>query len=257
MIIPSPSSSVAVYVFGFPIYWYGIIMACAIVIGVFCAEYIAKGFRKGFFIENAPLYIMVGLMGARVYHCVLNFSYYVQCPLEIFAIRHGGLSIHGMILFGALYTWFLVKSDKIMFFKLADVFACVLPLCQSIGRWGNFFNSEAFGLPTDQTWGLFVDVMNRPANYMSKSLVHPTFLYESVLDFALFIVLLCVYKKSDRYGFVFFLYLILYSIIRIFIEQLRVDSILNVFGIPIAQLVSGLLILVGIVGLIYLFKKRD
>ena len=127
-----------------------------------------------------------------------------------------------------------------------------LILGQAIGRWGNFFNSEAFGIPTDLPWKLFIPLSKRPEIFISAEYFHPTFLYESIINLIIFFALLYLYKlkKAEKPGTIFFLYLILYSLGRLFVENLRLDSVLNLYGIPVAIFVSLLLILIGITGLI-------
>ena len=144
------------------------------------------------------------------------------------------------------------------FFKLIDVFLCGTALGQCIGRWGNFFNSEAFGTPTNLPWKLYIPITHRPAQYLGFQYFHPTFLYESILDFLIFIILLICFKKlSKTPGILACLYLIMYSVVRIVIEHYRVDSILNIDGIPIAQIVSLVIILVSSVAIVFLSRKKS
>ena len=250
MILQSPGD-VAFYIMSLPVYWYGIIMAFAVLTGLIAAEKFSKrfGIPPMFWADSAPIFIVVGLIGARLYYCLLNFPYYATSVLEIFNIREGGLSIHGMLIFGIVFLYLFAKMKKIEFFKLADCLACSVPLAQAIGRFGNFFNSEAFGIPTGGGWGLFIPLENRPAEYVDYSLFHPTFLYESICDLCIFVVLFFLSKKDLKSGSIFFIYLILYSVVRIFIEQIRLDSAMNIFGIPVAQIVSVVIILVSVIGL--------
>lgn len=258
MIIESPGE-VAFYIFNLPVYWYGIVMAFAVFSGVFTSEVLVRKFNcdipNDFFIDNSPILILFGILGARLYYCLLNFSYYSTNFLEIFDIRQGGLSIHGMMFVGVVLIYFLAKKSNIKFLNLLDVLAVSVPFAQSIGRWGNFFNSEAYGVPTNSNWGLFIPLSKRPDGFEQYQLFHPTFLYESVLDFVIFVVLLVFFIKRPKNGSVFFLYLILYSVVRFLIEHVRIDSALNVFGVPFAQIVSLILFVCGIVSLLWLRKK--
>lgn len=258
MIIQSPGE-IAFSISGFTVYWYGIILALALLAGVFCAEIISKKYAdipKDFFIDNSPIVIICGIIGARLYYCAVNFSYYIKKPLEIFDVRQGGLSIHGMLIAGVAVVYLLSKKYKINFLKLADILACSTVLAQSIGRWGNFFNSEAFGLPVKSSeWGLFIPVSHRPEQYLSEVLFHPAFLYESVLDLLVFFILLKILRRSNKNGTVFCMYLILYSAVRILVEQIRIDSVLNISGIPIAQIVSVIIILTAFL-ILYIIKRR-
>ena len=258
MIIQAPSQ-VAFNLFDLPVYWYGIIMSLAVLVSVVCAEILAdkNGIKKNFFIDNSPLIIIVGLLGARLYYCVLNAKYYILNPLEIFYIRQGGLSIHGMLIIGILYFLILAKINRVSTLKILDISACSVVLGQSVGRWGNFFNSEAFGLPTYSDWGLFIPENLRPEAFINYELFHPTFFYESLFDFLIFFILLYILRKQNRSGRTFFAYLILYSVARILIEFVRIDSVCYLFGLPIAQVMSFLLFFIGVVGLIYISKRTN
>jgi phosphatidylglycerol:prolipoprotein diacylglycerol transferase len=186
----------------------------------------------------------------------VNFSYYSHHPLEIFSIRQGGLSIHGMIIVGIVALWGFAKFYKLSFLKLCDVFLCASALAQSIGRWGNFFNSEAFGLPTNLPWKLYIPYSHRPLQYINFEYFHPTFLYESILDFLIFVILfLCFKKLSQKSGTIAAMYLIMYSLVRIFVEHLRIDSVLNIAGFPIAQIVSVVMLICGLAVIIFNFSR--
>ncbi|MDD3435952.1 MAG: prolipoprotein diacylglyceryl transferase, partial [Candidatus Gastranaerophilales bacterium] len=125
-------------------------------------------------------------------------------------------------------------------------------------RWGNFFNSEAFGRPTENFLKLYIPIYKRPIQYLQCNYFHPTFLYESILDICIFLILFFVIRKlaKNKDGIVFFSYLILYSIVRIIVEQLRIDSVLNIYGIPVAQIVSLFIILISIVSIFIIRLKK-
>lgn len=255
-------TDVAFDVFGFPIYFYGIILASAIFVGVYCAYFLYKLFynkqEASKIIDFSPYIIIIGIIGARLYYCLVNFSYYVEHPLEIFYIRQGGLSIHGVIIIGILALYAFSKKYKMSFLKLIDVFLCGTALGQSIGRWGNFFNSEAFGTPTNLPWKLYIPITHRPSQYIDFKYFHPTFLYESIFDFLIFLILLICFKKlSKSPGVLACLYLIMYSIVRIIVEHFRIDSVLNIDGIPIAQLVSLIIIVVASIAIMILTRKKS
>lgn len=262
MIIPAPDD-VAFRICGIAIYWYGIIMASAIFVSITLANNLYNrtfnNLQKDIILDFAPYFIIIGILGARLYYCLLNPQYYFSNPIEILDIREGGLSIHGAIIAGVFCIYLMSKKYKISFLNLADITACATILGQSIGRWGNYFNSEAYGLPiANQNWGLFIPSSKRIAEYINFSLFHPTFLYESILDLTAFFVLLTILKVSkNKYpGVTFFSYLIIYSIIRFFVEQLRVDSALNVNNYPIAAIVSCFMFFIGFVGLIICITKQ-
>lgn len=238
-------------------------MAFALVIGVLFADFITKKFypelNPDVIYNISPVLIISALLGARIYYCLLNFSYYSKHLIEIFAIRQGGISIHGAILGGLIGGMIYAKKHKLPILKLCDIFTYGLILGQAIGRWGNFFNSEAFGRPTEYFLKLYIPIYKRPLEYMQYSYFHPTFLYESILDVCIFLILYFAIRKlsKNQDGIVFFTYLILYSIVRILIEQIRIDSVLNVFGIPIAQIVSGLIIFISIIAIFVIRLKNE
>ncbi|MCR5265596.1 MAG: prolipoprotein diacylglyceryl transferase [Cyanobacteria bacterium RUI128] len=249
----TPPDCAYITVFGFNIYYYGIILAFAIFVGVLVSNRIAmvEYFRINLVSNIATSVILGGIIGARLYYCLLNFAQYSSNPMEIFALREGGLSIHGAILGGLIVLFFQAKLNRMPFLKLCDIFAMGLPLAQAIGRWGNFFNSEAFGLPTNLPWGLYVKPQFRPDRYFSSNHFHPAFLYESLLDVLIFLILYLVMKKyKDNYGVITAWYLILYSVVRFFIEYIRVDCVKYVFGVPFPQFISVLLISLSVLFLL-------
>lgn len=251
MILQSPGET-AFVVFNTNIYWYSITMLIAMITGIFLvSKYSYKfGLEKDFWLENSPLMIILGIIFARLYYCLANFDYYITSPLEIFNIRGGGISIHGAIIGGIIYLFILAKIKKINFWILTDSISFILPLCQSLGRWGNFFNSEAFGIPTNGEWGLYIPRTNRPSKYLQYDLFHPTFFYEAFLDIIIFILLAYLVNKNTKNGTIFLTYLISYSLVRIFVEQLRTDSAAYIFNIPLAQVISILIILFSIITLL-------
>lgn len=248
-------SQIICTIFGVHIYFYGVILALAIVLGVFTADYIGFRFlnlKRETIIDLSPYLIIFGIIGARLYYCILNHDFYLRFPTEIFAIRHGGISIHGAIIGGFIGLCVYAKRHKISVLKLADTSSVGLALAQSIGRWGNFFNSEAFGYPTNVAWKLYIAPQYRPVPFLEYEYFHPTFLYEGILDFCLFLILLFLIQKKliTRTGNIALFYLILYSCIRIFVEHYRIDSVCYINGIPVAIVVSTCIIFVAIIGLI-------
>ena len=249
----TPPNPIAFTVFGFPVRWYGILIAAALLIGLFVAVKRAEKHHMDidiiseFFLWMVPAIII----GARLYYVIFEWPYYAANPGEIIAIWHGGLAIHGGILAGILTGIIFCKVKNIIFFELADVVIVSLPLGQAIGRWGNFFNGEAYGSETNLPWAITV---NDPAKGMI--LVHPTFLYESLWNIAVFCFLLYYEKKHQKNsGELLFLYLICYSIGRFFIEGLRTDSLMF-FSLKAAQIISLVLIIIGICGFIYIRRKK-
>lgn len=234
--------------------WYGVLIAVGIVLAYLIGRNLAlkEGIKEDYLIEAVFFGIILGIVGARLYYVLFELDYYMKNPVEIFITWHGGLAIHGGIfgglLSGFIYTRFRKKAN-IKFWQAADIFTAVLPLAQAIGRWGNFMNHEAYGRPTDLPWKMFVPFEYRMPGYGNHEYFHPTFLYESLWNVALFIFLISYMKKRKNYGEVTGLYMIFYSIARFFIESLRLDS-LYIRGLRTAQLVSVLLMALGIIILI-------
>lgn len=249
---------IAFSILGFDIYYYGIFMGLAICFSLLVSNYISNKYYKyqDVVLEIAPMVLLFGVLGARLYYCILNWDYFIVHPFEVLAIRNGGLSIHGAILGGilALY-YFAKKSSNYTFSDLLDLFSYSLPLGQAIARWGNFFNSEAFGYPTNLPWKLFIPVEYRPIEYTNNEYFHPTFLYESFLDVCIFLILIYLLNKKNKLksGTICCIYLILYSIVRIFVESFRIDCVKTIFGIQFPIIVSFLIL---ISSLFYIFKKR-
>lgn len=259
-------SSLGEIVFSFlnyNVHWYGIIMGLAIAIGLFVILAIKSKYYKHISTDailDLYFYLIIsGIVGARLYYVLADGRYYYQHPLEIFQIWNGGLSIHGALLGAIIIGFIYCKKHDYKFLEFADLVTYGLVIGQSIGRWGNFFNSEAFGLPTNLPWKLFIPAAKRPLEFLNYEFFHPTFLYESVLNLLIFIILFCVIRKiaPNKNGIIFFCYLILYSFVRFFIESIRIDSVLDVYGVPIAQVVCVLLFITGVAGVCFIFKKRN
>ncbi|WP_270838954.1 prolipoprotein diacylglyceryl transferase [Peptacetobacter hiranonis] len=227
---------VAFTIFGIDVMWYGVLIATGMLIGIALAVREAKrvGISEDDVLNIAIIAIPVAIICARLYYVIFSWDYYSQNPGEIFNIRGGGLAIHGGLIGGILTGFIYAKVKKLDFFKTADAVMVGMPLAQAIGRWGNFINGEAHGGPTSLPWGIMVDGVK----------VHPTFLYESIWDFGIFLFIMFYMRKKKTYeGEVIVSYITLYSIGRFFIEGLRTDSLM--FGpIRMAQFVS----LVGVVG---------
>ncbi len=242
-------SQILCTIFGVNIYYYGVILALSISIGTLVSDWFGTkffGLKKDTVIDLAPYVIIFGIIGARLYYCLMDCDFYLRFPTEILAIRHGGISIHGAIIGGFAGLWIFAKRRNIMLLKLADVSSIGLAIGQALGRWGNFFNSEAYGAPTNLPWKLYIAPQYRKIPYLNEEFYHPAFLYESILDIIIFLILVFLVKtnriKFD--GFLAALYLILYSTARILVEIIRIDSVRYLFGMPIAIIMSiGIIIL--------------
>jgi phosphatidylglycerol:prolipoprotein diacylglycerol transferase len=201
--------------------------------------------------------ILSAVVGARLYYVIFSWDLYRNDIKEVFAFWHGGLAIHGAVVGGVVSAVIYARIKGLSFWLLADICAPSLILGQAIGRWGNFFNQEAFGRPTDLPWGIFIDEAHRPVQYMQQTHFHPAFLYESLWNFSVFFFLLWVRRKRGIIrGDVFLVYLMLYSSGRFWIEGLRTDSLMFA-GFRVAQVVSLLLIIFASIALIQRHRKRQ
>lgn len=236
---------IAFRIFGLDIRWYGILIASGVLIGTLIALKEAKrvGFDQETLLDLLIWEVPLSLVGARIYYVIFSWDLYRDNPIEVLNIRNGGMAIHGTIITAIIVAIIFAKVRKVSFWTMTDITAPSLILAQSIGRWGNFANQEAHGGPTNLPWGIMVKGVK----------VHPTFLYESIWNFLVFIFLLWYSRKKQKFqGEIFLLYLSLYSFIRFFIEGLRTDSLM-LGQIRVAQLVS----LIGfIIPLIILYDKK-
>lgn len=233
------------------IYWYSIMLLLGILIGGTLAIKEAGRFNipEEFMINLAFFMIPLSFIGARLYFVAFNWSYYSQNITEIFKTWEGGMAIHGGLIVGLLWIIIYSKKYKVNTLKLLDIIVVGLIIAQAIGRWGNFFNQEAYGSLTtlENLQNLHIPNFIIDRMYINGSYYIPTFLYESIWCFIGFITLLFVRRyKYIKSGQITALYMIWYSIGRFFIEGLRLDSLMF-NNIRIAQLVSILLIISGII----------
>jgi phosphatidylglycerol:prolipoprotein diacylglycerol transferase len=233
-------------------------MAAAMAVGLWLAYRDAQ--RRGVdpeeLLKASELALLGALVGARLYYVAFTWDYYGRFPLKIFAVWEGGLAIHGGILGGLLlggsYTWW----RSLPLARYLDIVAPSLALGQAIGRWGNFFNEEAFGTPTSLPWKLYISPPHRPLFYAQEEFFHPTFLYESLWDLLVFGLLVWVLR--DRVARApscrFWIYVGLYSAGRLFVEGLRTDSLM-LGSIRVAQLASGVGIVLAVIMVPVLLKR--
>jgi phosphatidylglycerol---prolipoprotein diacylglyceryl transferase len=240
--------------------WYGILMAVAIICGLLVTYRQARreGLPADDIISVGQWSILAGLVGARIYEVAFNWSYYGQHPSKIVAVWEGGLAIHGGLIVGPLVGVLLAIRWKLPVLRGLDVVAPGIVLGQAIGRWGNFFNEEAFGQPTNLPWKLYISLPNRPRGYAQFEYFHPTFLYESLWDLLVFGLLVWVLRPllRDRPGALFFAYVGLYSVGRFAIEALRLDSFWwGAVRVPQAASVLG--VVVAAAGLAWVFRRAS
>jgi phosphatidylglycerol:prolipoprotein diacylglycerol transferase len=206
-------------------------------------------------LKASELGLLGGLIGARLYYVAFNLDYYLRYPGKIFAVWEGGLAIHGGVLGGLLVGGGYALWRGLPAITYLDIAAPSLALGQAIGRWGNFFNEEAFGAPTDLPWKLYISPPHRPPELRDVEYFHPTFLYESLWDLLVFVLLVGWVRPrvARRPGAVFFAYIGLYSVGRFFIEALRLDSFW-VGSLRVPQLASVAGVLVAAAGLLWVLR---
>lgn len=220
--------------------WYGLLIAGSFIPGFYLAAGEAR--RKGIDVDTlydfAVVAALCGFVGARLAYVVQNLPVYLAEPARIFAVWEGGLSLHGVLIGGVLaVAWYTRRINK-PFFTVVDVVTPTMPLGQAIGRWGNFFNQELFGYPTDVPWKMYVAPEYRPPEWAQFAYFHPTFLYESLWNVGVLALLLWVRRlPRAREGDVMFLYLAAYSLGRFWVEFFRIGTPLAL-GLTLAQWVS-------------------
>lgn len=240
--------NVAFYVGSKPVYWYGVIIMVGVILAVFYASKRADSFgiRSDDVLDLILFMLPIGIICARLYYVAFEWDQYKDNPLDIIATWNGGLAIYGGIIGGMITIVVFSHVKKINMMDLFDLIACAVPIGQSVGRWGNFINCEAYGGLTSAPWRM---VIGKSLNEAGELGNHPTFFYESAWN-AIGVLLLYLYSKKRKYrGEILLLYLSWYGLGRFFIEGLRTDS-LYLWGtdIRISQVVALISIIIGFGG---------
>ncbi|WP_371779299.1 prolipoprotein diacylglyceryl transferase [Streptosporangium subroseum] len=259
--IPSPSQGVW-HLFGVvPLRAYALCIVLGVIVAVVIGErrWRARGGEPGTIVDLAVWAVPFGLVGGRLYHVITDWQLYFgpnapNEPIEALYVWNGGLGIWGAVALGALGVWFGCRNRGLSLGAVADTIAPGIVIAQAIGRWGNYFNQELFGSPTDLPWGLEIDP-DRPGTVPGVDTYHPTFLYESIWDLALGLALIWVGRRfALRHGRVFALYVAGYTVGRFWIEGLRVDTAHHILGLRLNQWTS---IIVFIGAMIYFWYARN
>ena len=259
-------------IFGFSIAYYGIVIVTGMMIAIWIAQREAKrtGQNPEQYLDLAMIGIAAGILGARIYYVIFAWDYYKDDLLSIFNIRQGGLAIYGGIIGACIAVVIYSRKKKQNFSLLMDTASMSIVFGQIMGRWGNFFNREAFGDYTNNLFAMQLPVSAVRANEITQKMwdhvvtvngveyiqVHPTFLYESLWNVGVLLFLFWFRKRKKFNGEVFLMYLIGYGLGRIWIEGLRTDQLLlPVVGLPVSQLLSGCLV-VGCTILVVWTRKK-
>ena len=246
-------NDVAFTLFGWEIRWYGLLISAAVVLSLAlgltaCKKY---GIEQNDLLDYMIFALPAAIIGARLYYVIFNFDVYRDNLLSVFHYWEGGLAVYGGVLGGAIAILIVARVKKQKVLKIVDFVIPYVALSQGIGRWGNFFNQEAFGGRTTLPWGMTgdrIEVFVRNQGWPAGSLVHPTFLYESLwclLTFAVIIIFRRKTKKLDAECSA--IYMMMYGLERMLVEGLRTDSLyIGNTGIRVSQLLSAILVILGI-----------
>lgn len=238
--------------------WYGVIIATSFALGIFLAYEWAKreNYNTDHLVNLIIWVIPCAIIGARLYFVIFEWDYYILNPQDILAIWEGGLAIHGGLLGGVIAGLIYTLKYKLDFWQTTDILAPSIAIGQALGRWGNFFNQEAHGGVISSHFISFFPEFIQKQMLINGNYYHPTFLYESLWNIMVFIILTLAWKKRQFTGQITLLYIMLYSFARFWIEGLRTDSLM-LGNFKVAQLISIFLILLGIIVWVYLAKRRS
>ena len=263
----------SISVFGFEIAYYGIIIGLAILIGFLIATSEAKRTRQNpeDYLDMGIIGVIAGIAGARIFYVVFSWDMYKDNLLDIFNLREGGLAIYGGVIAAVIAVFIMARVKHLSPFQILDTVAMAILNGQMLGRWGNFFNREAFGEYTDSLFAMRLpldavrsgDVTELMREHMERIdgvsyiQVHPTFLYESLWCCALLIILV-LYRKHKKYeGELFLMYIFGYGLGRVWIEGLRTDQLLIPgIGLPVSQVIAGCVVIFAGAALLYLRKNH-
>lgn len=261
--IPSPGEGVW-YLGPLPLRGYALSIILGIVVAVWIGErrWVARGGRSGEVSDIAVWAVLFGIVGARLYHVATDYQLYFgegRKPVEALYVWNGGLGIWGGIALGAVGVWLACRNRGIKVLPMLDTLAPGVLVAQAIGRWGNWFNQELFGRPTDLPWGLEIDPAHRPVGYEQDPTFHPTFLYEFIWNLLCFALIVWAVKRFRiGHGRVVALYVMAYTLGRFFNENLRIDSVQmdDVFGMRLNAWTSVVLFVAALVYFLLSQRRR-
>lgn len=257
-----PISRVAFRLFGLGVYWYGVIISLAVVLCLILAYRSAAryGVKPDHVVDIIIAVVPLMIVFARLYYVVFALDEFRGDWIRIFNLRDGGLAFYGGIIGGILAILLVARIRHIRISRMIDLLVVYVPLGQGIGRWGNFFNQEAFGTNTTLPWGMISEgttaYLERIGGYDPSMPVHPTFFYEFAANMVIFVLLLFVRKKSKRPFETMAVYLLCYGFVRFFVESIRTDALyVGNTDIRISMVVSGAMCVLSAIWLIIIRRK--
>lgn len=258
--IPSPSQNV-LELGPLTIHFYGILIAIGVIVAIVVSKKRYERFGgSGELFESIAIWaIIIGFLGARAGYVFTHSHRFEGRPWAVFFIWEGGLALYGGLFFGALTVVYLAHKRGGDLFAFADATAVGIPLAQAIGRWGNYFNQELFGTPSDLPWAIIIDPAHRPDGYEQFETFHPTFLYESVWNALILVPLILWLEKRGNLakGVSFGIYIVMYSFIRFSMELLRTDTSFRLLGISRNGWISVVAFIGGWVWIWYMQKRAE
>ncbi|MDD2681116.1 MAG: prolipoprotein diacylglyceryl transferase [Patescibacteria group bacterium] len=246
------------------IHWYGLCLVLAIGAAILISIKLGKYYNisRETMLDLAIYLIIGGILGARIYEIFLEFPYYSHNLLAVIKIWEGGLAIHGAIIGGIIAAIYFAKKNKLSLIYLIALVVPGMAIGQAIGRWGNWFNQELFGLPSNLPWSIPIETINRPFQYIDSVYFHPTFLYESLgslLIFLFLFLLTYLWRKNlklKQAKIIIFVYLFSYSILRFSLEFIKVDQTPIFLGLRWPQVASLITIIISFIILLSIFKNK-
>jgi len=258
--IPSPSQNV-LELGPLTIHFYGILIAIGVIVAIVVSKKRYERFGgSGDLFESIAIWaIIIGFLGARAGYVLTHTHRFEGRPWAVFFIWEGGLALYGGLFFGALTVIYLANKRGGDLLAFADATAVGIPLAQAIGRWGNYFNQELFGTPSELPWAIIIDAAHRPDGYEQFETFHPTFLYESLWNALILVPVILWLEKRGKLakGVSFGIYIVMYSFIRFSMELLRTDTSFRLFGISRNGWISVAAFVGGWVWIWYMQKRAE
>ena len=258
--VPSPSQNV-IEIGPLTIHFYGILIALGVIVAIIVSRHRYTRFGgSGEMFERVAIWgVVIGFLGARAGYVVTHTARFEGRPWAALYLWEGGLALYGGILFGAVTIIYLMRRWDGDVFAVGDAVAIGLPLAQAIGRWGNYFNQELFGTPSDLPWAIIIDPAQRPAEYLQFETFHPTFLYESLWIALILVPVILILERRGKLfkGASFGLYVALYAVIRFLMELMRTDTTFRFLGISRNGWVSVGAVIFGLAWVWYTQKRGE